>query len=433
MSEKLFVDSHCHLFNIVDIPLYDTIAGKVAMGTLGRLVAAFGAGGAIASGLVGKKFHEYEEFIRFFERSIERNVLWLAGQMRETLQSAATLPNDVHTILITPLVMDFDYIHYQSESSQDEPNVFQQLKRLRRALADPKVKTKLENEIPAVKICPFIGLDLRKLTNPQYAGMYDDLKNLWVQEGVTAAKRADGISALVSGDVVGVKLYPAIGFNPYPKKSKRVQKYLEFYTWCCEGQIPLTVHCQPGSYSVDSSASEVRNRTHSRNWMSLLNDHVHLQELRINFAHFGGEGEMEEMFDAWRKGGLEEGTWTHILIKLLQQYSNTYADISAYDYADRGACKNLVNLFERDHANTLGGGENDNRLSKKLIWGSDVPMIISGDAYRQGKKGSGEANYKYYYQRFQNALFSSKKLSDDVVCKLIESLTKENPCRFLGF
>ena len=68
MSENIFIDSHCHLFNIVDIPLYETIAGKVAMGTLGRLVAAFGAGGAIASGLVGRKFNEYEQVIRFFER-----------------------------------------------------------------------------------------------------------------------------------------------------------------------------------------------------------------------------------------------------------------------------------------------------------------------------------------------------------------------------
>ncbi|MBL7031697.1 MAG: hypothetical protein ISR97_00755, partial [Nitrospira sp.] len=69
MSQKLFVDCHCHLFNIVDIPLYATLEGKIEMGTLKRLVYSFAAAAAILTGKAEDELKEREEFLRFFERS----------------------------------------------------------------------------------------------------------------------------------------------------------------------------------------------------------------------------------------------------------------------------------------------------------------------------------------------------------------------------
>ena len=41
MSGQFFIDCHCHLFNLVDVPLYETIAGEVRVTTLRKLVQGF--------------------------------------------------------------------------------------------------------------------------------------------------------------------------------------------------------------------------------------------------------------------------------------------------------------------------------------------------------------------------------------------------------
>jgi len=58
MTKNLFVDCHCHLFNIVDIPLYATLQGKVEMGTLKRLVGSFAVSGVVIFGII-KSFYYF--------------------------------------------------------------------------------------------------------------------------------------------------------------------------------------------------------------------------------------------------------------------------------------------------------------------------------------------------------------------------------------
>ena len=55
----LFVDTHVHFFNLVDVPVYEPLDGQVRM-TLAKMLAAFSATGAFISGLVRSKVHEYK-------------------------------------------------------------------------------------------------------------------------------------------------------------------------------------------------------------------------------------------------------------------------------------------------------------------------------------------------------------------------------------
>jgi len=417
---KTFIDCHCHAFNFVDIPMYLTFADKIKMGTIGRLKAAVGAliyqPQLIADkNFLKNKLEGYKEFILFFERSLQRNVEAMLKEIRKNLKANPdNYPEDTE-ILITPLVMDFDVLLELEMPEQvgKEPSVREQYKRLEKAIASMGIQN-----IPTMKVCPFIGFDLRKLLKTdkdRLAGF----KTFWADNNTLGKS---GISELESGRLLGIKLYPPIGFNPCPNKLPN--RYKEFYVWCCEQDIPLTAHCQKGSYSAGKEKENLDKNTTPKNWKRLLK-HPDFTNLRINFAHFGGETGTDDMFEPFR---IDKDSWTYILIELLKKYPNTYADISAYDYAKKEHRNNLVKIFEKDE---IGDFDDGYKLVDKLLWGSDVPMVISGKSYRKGHKNKGEPNYKHYFNGFLNAINSSKKLTGLQKASIITNMTEINPKKFL--
>ena len=383
---KLFVDNHCHLFNVVDIPLYKTLIGKVEMGTLKKLVTAIGAAGVILLGRADDILESQEEFIRFFERSIEKNLVWLSDQVVNAVNAADT------QILMTPLVMDFDRLHETDDASLPDTKLREQIARLKAAIEDTA------DQCQGVKYCPFIGYDLRKLEND---GGLANIQALWEEFGIPGSDRAQ--ETLEPGKVLGIKLYPPIGFNPYPENDDHIIKYNQFYTWCALNDIPITTHCQnaSGSYSSGLKRKEVNRLTHAKNWWRLFEDFPQIRGLHINFAHFGGEDGLDDMIDKT----IDEKSWSYYLVRLLKKYPNTYADLSAYDFADKESCENLKKTLLWDEQGKFYkdgdyGADGEYKLKDKLLWGSDVPMVISSDSYFETGQGKGTAEYRHLYNRF---------------------------------
>ena len=58
---KDFVDCHCHLFNMVDVPLYATVNGQLNVNSINKFLLALGGG----SGKLDDIFFYKEDFIRF--------------------------------------------------------------------------------------------------------------------------------------------------------------------------------------------------------------------------------------------------------------------------------------------------------------------------------------------------------------------------------
>ncbi len=416
---KSFIDCHCHAFNFVDIPMYLTLADKVQVGTVGRLKAAAGALLFLPKLLVDKnaiknKVEEYKEFILFFERALQRNVEMILNEIRDQLSQ----PDDTE-ILITPLVMDFDVLLEKEMLAQmgKEPSVREQFKRLGAA-----VNAIDFTNYPFVKVCPFVGFDLRKLKKTD-KNRLDGFKAFF-NDNNTLGKNS--INDLGQGKILGIKLYPPIGFNPNP--SPFHQKYRDFYTWCCDEDIPITVHCQKGSYSAGKEKKNLDANTTPENWKKLLKK-PEFKKLRINFAHFGGETGTDDMFEPFR---IDKDSWTYIIIELLKTYPNTYADFSAYDYDKAEHRKNLMKIFEKDAKGDFNfSGTANFKLKDKLLWGSDVPMVISSKSYRKGHTSKGKSNYKFYFQGFINSINASKKLSDQEKQTIIFNITDKNPKKFL--
>ena len=77
-------------------------------------------------------------------------------------------------------------------------------------------------------------------------------------------------------------------------------------------------------------------------------------------------------------------TWTWGLVCLLKLYPNTYADLSAYEFEKKHARRAFQMLLALDEVGHFDKavlrrrpGWTPLKLKDKLLWGSDVPMVLS--------------------------------------------------------
>jgi hypothetical protein len=446
MPKKTFIDVHCHMFNFVDIPVFETLEGLVNMSTAKKLLGSVALSAFVVAGKPKKTARKYKDFIQFFEREQTENILWMARQVAEAA------PGDTSTIVMTPLAMDFDCVKQacgercttctgricplysgEADTQPHDPSAKRQYERLRSAI-DGLGGNSLTVQNKNVKVFPFLGLDLRKLT-PDNTIAFAGVRNHWQTVGVEKADRKKGFLEIENGRALGIKLYPPIGFSPYPDEDVALKKYLEFYDWCIEEQIPLTVHCQPGSYSVDRDQDNVDEDAHGENWLKLFQHwesgkfkvNGDIRELRINFAHFSGEKCLRKLVKSGRTRKNSDYRWARALVQMLKTYPCAYADISAYDWSSRKEYKeNFSRLIEMDVQGAFGDGY---PLIEKLMWGSDVPMVLDEDNHC--KKGNAGGRYTYILKEFISAVDSVGGVSGTKKQQAVEKITGLTAEKFL--
>lgn len=420
---RVFFDVHCHLFNLIDVPLWETFSGAMKMHTLIGLAAI----------LKGRQIAEGQRyFIRFFERSSETNLSWLHGQISHAIRSDEDLSEWVGApsrIIITPLIMDFDTSITQLPDMVGDENVESQYKRLHSAILERK--DELTSASTPMRVFPFMGFALNKLNANDPNKFLIRLKDWWRYHGMSREERKLPWDSMPQ-KAIGIKLYPALGFSPYPSLQDRY-KYIEFYHWCIENDIPLTVHCQLGAFNPRRPGENDLNSSPIY-WQKVLETEG-LQSLRINFAHFGGGSGIAKLFD-------EYGTWnkdseSSVITRMLLEYPNTYADLAAINFADADINQSFAALLTKD---LHGGLSSNGSLCEKLIWGSDVPMVLESPQYQQGPDRLGpKMGYLHslrYLKKSLSAILSivagqPDQYSQTKQMEIMQQIVSFNPERFL--
>lgn len=414
-----FIDSHCHMFTIADIPIYQTMKqaahDKLGLSTrmLLPLVSFF-------LPLIDpeKKVEKLEKFMRFFENEPHDSVAQLCEEVAALVsaQGRADYSFAAARTILTPLVMDMDLgggIGPKKKSKLDG-----QVTRLTKAI---------ETVSPTkVMVLPFMGIDPER-ERPDF--------DYWLGKTVSIAERG-GIEQAKNGDFIGIKLYPSLGFSP--------QEHIEKYRAIAAKGLPVTAHCQRDALKLVDKANSLID---PKNWevvLATMSTDPH--KLKINFAHFGGEDSVKET--AYFRDRLEseagvpprvfvdcsKNSWTRSIIRMLKLYPEAYADLSAFDFDDAEAVASLKWIFYYDAQKKFDvAGAPNPPLIDKLIWGSDYPMTLKGgditysdifgkfiEAMKQTRDKDGQCQYPPIGD--QNAL------SDDMINKLV----CDNPKKFLG-
>lgn len=387
MPNKFFIDIHCHLFNIEHVPLRQSIrriSHNFNKGLIKRGIVAAGAMVVaplliLGSNALARKFYKvFEAFIRFFDQPAKNNIRDI---VRALDQLGGSADMDERQRIFTPLIMDF-------EICESYKSLVDQVGDLSRAMSDRG--RYLNNH--HTRILPFLGMDLRRFHSDQSITPAKALQDFFDQVGVIfkpAGIRRDP-AQLENGDFIGIKLYPSLGFDIYPQDSALLTRNIAVLKRLRELDLPVTTHCQLASYECDPgniSNETLVNFANPHKWWQLFKKYSSLQDMRINFAHFGGEEGVAKVL-MWndevpdpeahypRPDDLYSSSWTYWIIRLIKQYPNAYSDISAFDFSDKKAVASLAWLLRRD---TQGAYDDlgEHKLKDKLMWGSDIPMILS--------------------------------------------------------
>lgn len=251
---------------------------------------------------------------------------------------------------------------------------------------------------PLFEIHPFMGIntknyelkktsgdsvDLETLLFKNFAGFKDDTIKTRCKKLAASDWRdfSGDIDMIKPYDFIGIKVYPPLGFNPWPTEkwetnaNEEMEKVRFLYDFCQTNNIPITAHCSDGGFRVDKKYAHL---AHPDKWAMVLSNYPNL---RLNLAHFGAANEN------WRKA----------IANLILENYNVYTDIS-YRGVDKEYYDNLRKLLD-SHAS-----DKREKLMERIIFGSDFMInLMSIESY--GK----------YLQYFTDTLVFSA-MEKDMLC-----------------
>lgn len=283
-------------------------------------------------------------------------------------------PNCYESIVLNPLMMDFGDKNIRTETfyrippqkpvKQQVEDVFNgiaaycanELIRVAKADGSDDFRVVPRQSQILFEIYPFLGLNTENYEDgpaitgllnkyfSEYRGSYNDFR--------AKLGRFDGdIAAMGSNFFAGIKLYPPIGFDPWPADSARRSKVETLYRFCCEKNIPVTTHCSDGGFVLVKDAEAL---TDPARWGQVL---THYPELKLNFAHLGSQGKRD--FLIFKRHG-----WQDRIIDLMGRFPNLYADVS-YVAQTEEYYQELMSLCSRHPL-----------LLERLLFGSDFMINL---------------------------------------------------------
>ncbi|OYT13684.1 MAG: hypothetical protein B6I19_03770 [Bacteroidetes bacterium 4572_114] len=283
-------------------------------------------------------------------------------------------------IVLCPLVMDFGYpniknndIFYNIPPQKPITSQIQDLFKAIRTYYTKRIEIKTKNSITKFKIkekqfnkdadffeiYPFMGIntknydfdEIEKMLNKYFSDFLEsDTPEQRYKKLYKAMGEFDGNlenTEKCKNIFAGIKLYPPLGFDPWPDNQKERRKVELLYQTCIDKNIPIITHCSTGGFVASIEHKKFTNP--NEQWAKVLKDQ-RFTKLKINFAHFG-----EDNID-----------WTNRIIDLaLNNKHNIYADFSSNaDNADYYAkLKNQI-------------GNDNEEINNKILYGSDFMINL---------------------------------------------------------
>ena len=280
-------------------------------------------------------------------------------------------------VVLTPLMMDFGYKGSRPPGQDRVPrfrydmvagkpiveqvvDVFRAVRTYAETTSGESVSVKFPALLPGTRrvfeIYPFLGLNPANYSLEKITALLTKYFH-----GYTA-RRAEFLSTLGTFDgnidhigvhsFAGIKVYPPLGFDPWPEGHPEAMAKVEhLYETCGRLGIPITAHGGKGGFVV-VEANTLHQIASVSKWRSALK---RFPELKVNLAHF-------PMAIAERRRQQET-------IALVLKHRNLYVDLS---------CRATSETYYRRLKALLDGmmRADVDRLEDRILFGSDFPVNL---------------------------------------------------------
>jgi len=365
--------------NIVPAGLFRLIPGKIAAGI---------------KDFIEHDAARFRNLLTMMENQIEYHFLLNDYYLRKAGIPEMPGGYSIDKIVLCPLLMDFGY------KNLNNSNVFYDLppaKPVAGQVADlinairfyysydlvvhpvkkgqlTLVKSKGDMNDKLFVILPFLGINTRNYDLPEikalidkyFAGYENDhdpadrYKKLEKKLGSVDATLEDLIFRLkekkdpeyYSYIFAGIKLYPPLGFDPWPvNEPAELDKVKFLYSECVRKNIPVTVHCSDGGFKTSSEAVKL---TDPARWGNILNNPSY-RNLRVNFAHMGSRSD-------------NSSDWLRTILSFAEKNKNVYTDFSCLT-PEEADYENIREILTRD-------------TDDHILFGSDFMInLLWSDSY----------------------------------------------------
>jgi hypothetical protein len=372
---KKFYDIHCHAMNLSHpafLPFIKTLKLDQYL-----FLNSIPLVSIIFSGIIENKLNAIKNLLSVMENDIGEFFLLMENDdILPMLQDGKfrSGQESYDKLVLTPLMIDFGVrqitqmpdIHYKIRShkpiTDQVIDLFNGIKKYKR-----------QSKYQLFEIYPFLGLntknyDMQKTREDQtslpellekyFSQFSADSMNERPQELFKQMGKFNGdVDQLGNFAFSGIKIYPPLGFDPWPDDPLEKEKVIFLYDFCLKKQIPITTHCSEGGFIIDQANFKY---TDPACWQKVLEyDQGRFRELRLNFAHFGHQGRL-----------FSGDQWFKLVLGLLKQYPNLYTDFS-YRGVKSSYYTSLGKLIQQNP-----------QIEKKILFGSDFMInLLDTDSY----------------------------------------------------
>ncbi|NIM89937.1 MAG: amidohydrolase family protein [Candidatus Aminicenantes bacterium] len=238
---------------------------------------------------------------------------------------------------------------------------------------------------------------------------------------------------------VGIKIYPATGFDPRPHKDEcmesinnngGIKENLEsLYKFASRNTLPIITHCGPGgsykcSVDIKKKFKDIWRYTEPSNFLEIAYDYG----LRICFAHMGGKTDHrleKELATQWHNQIVN-------LIGLADSWSSKGRFFADQSYGISHVINKKKKL--KEHIDRTRKYLEDKGIGKYILFGTDWPLGLYKftekkyiNSYRDKNGLTQEQQEKYFSDNIARFLFGeSKKIPQNYVDFTKEQCAIEN-------
>ena len=371
---KMLFDIHCHTMSLAR-PAIGRFVDAFLQGGLESIYSQVAAPGYLLPSLALKG----GEPIRNLLAAVENDPADLIALLEDDLSGAFTpvhmprqgilgasgisfLDDEWDAWLICPLLMDFGARATGGPTYYSAPPRKSVEEAVRETLAGIRGYRRMRPD-GRIVVRPFLGID------PGARGAAETERLLFRYFAGYSRRPASQLAAFraagrwrgdpgrpLRGSFAGIKLYPPLGFDPWPDDRAALDATKLLYSFCQKRRIPLVVHCDDQGYRTIPFHQSVRFTEPSR-WGTILKA---FPELVVDFAHFG---------ERYLGHGKARDEWTESIIALMRRYPGVHADV-AFNGSDPAYWKRLHRL--------LGGldGPTADTVRERLLFGTDFVISL---------------------------------------------------------
>jgi hypothetical protein len=402
MSGNAFYDAHCHALTLSH-PSFLAFTQTLRRRGLEEVYAQVTAPNYLMTAL----FFKTGERMRNMLLVMEREVGSIFELMEDDLKGKFAKEGDGEPLIrggllrlgglsfdrlvICPLIMDFQCATFKpsEETYYAEPSSKPLSSQVRDVLEGIR-DYRRERPEGFLEIRPFFGVDTRHYSGPKLEAALE-LAFAGYARGGAASRLAASSQAFDAmrdfdaasppdGLFAGVKVYPPLGFDPWPDGGEEREKAELLWSFCERRDIPVVTHCDDQGFRVVGLESAWRFSSPLR-WEPVLRAHP---SLRLDFAHFGAQ----YSHPIGRPASTE---WTDRIVRLMVDFPNVFADFS-FDGTEEEYYRWLEDYAGKQSA-ALG-----ELMYDRLFFGSDFMVNLTK-----------VRSYSEYYRIFERAALPDER------------------------